>query len=84
MILKFESKFILLQTQNLAYSSSGQDSRFSSLQQEFDSPIGYLPKQKALCSEGFFVSFTLLVDSWYKVFFKLNFPKFAFLLISTL
>ncbi len=30
-----------MQPQNLAYSSSGQDSRFSFLQQGFDSPIGY-------------------------------------------
>lgn len=42
----FKKVFLLLQPQNLAYSSSGQDSRFSFLQQGFDSPIGYQKEKR--------------------------------------
>lgn len=49
-----------MQPQNLAYSSSGQDSRFSFLQQGFDSPIGYLLKTFNFLVKGFFYCHFLL------------------------
>ncbi len=83
-----------MQPQNSAYSSSGQDSRFSFLQQGFDSPIGYEIQQLIsdlkrleifICKKRLSVSFSginLLSVCFYQTFVKKNRSHFEVLILK--